>query len=59
MATSLRRVAEQDGLQQAAPVDKGVRDVEAPKGTLLVVLLYLFGVAAMWSYVYFRLLRSA
>ncbi|ADU50381.1 hypothetical protein Tmar_0256 [Thermaerobacter marianensis DSM 12885] len=59
MATNLRRVAEQDGLQQVAPVEEGVRDVEAPKGTLLVVFLYLLGIAAMWSYVYFRLLRSA
>ncbi|PZN09286.1 hypothetical protein [Thermaerobacter composti] len=59
MATSRRRVAEREGLQQVAPVEKGVRDIEAPKGTLLVVFLYLLGIAAMWSYMYFRLLRSA
>lgn len=49
----------QEPVPASSPAYRAVADVQAPKGTFLITFLYLLAIAALWGFMYLRLLHNA
>jgi hypothetical protein len=56
-----REVPDENGSRQdGEPMsDELMHELEHPRGTLVLLLLYVLAIAGMWGYIYLLLLRNA